>query len=255
MATIGLVLSGGGARTIAHLGMIKALEVLNITPVCLSGVSAGAIIGALYAAGNSPEQIMAMIKEHSSASLTRMILFPGGLFSADGLRHILQVAIGKDSFEDLKIPLFVTATDIMTGKAIVFSSGDLFNPVVGSSSIPAIFSPVKHGPYNLVDGGVLNNLPVSCIIGSCDRIIGCHVNKIQPLTKNNLSRLQVLERCFHLAIAENVESNSKLCDIVIEPELGKYGMFDTKFADQIFDAGYTATMKNSRAIAILQQSG
>lgn len=247
MAAIGLVLSGGGARAVAHLGVLQALDEIGIKPATISGVSAGAIIGALYAASYSPEQIMTMVKEHASYSLARMML-PGGLFSAAGLKQILRSAISEDKFQELAIPLFITTTDIITGTSVTFSEGQLFDVIIGSSSVPAVFSPVRHGGHYLVDGGVLNNLPVECIRQLCEKVIGSHVNKIQHLKPRRLNRLQVLERCFHLAIANTVEKNSKLCDLLLEPQLSKHGMFEMKSADRVFEAGYRCAMEQEQLL-------
>ena len=255
MIKTGLVLSGGGARAIAHLGVLQGMREVGIEPACISGVSAGAIIGALYAADYTPLQIMDMIKEYSSSSLAKMMLLPGGLFSAAGLKKILRSVISKDSFEALRIPLFVTTTDIISGTSVTFSQGQLFDVVVGSSSVPAMFSPVKHGGHYLVDGGVLNNFPVECLTGHCDRIIGSHVNKLYPLKPKQLGRLKVLERCFHLAIAHTVKRNSSSVDLLIEPQLAKYGMFEMKFARQIFEAGYSSLMANEELLLSWKEPG
>src|SRR5665213_2359814 len=115
MGTTGIVLSGGGARGIAHLGVLHGLNEMDIFPGVISGVSAGAIIGALYAAGRSPAEILGIIKKHASTSLVAMLVFPGGLFSRAGLKQILTDEIPGDSFESLDIRLFVTATDIDGG--------------------------------------------------------------------------------------------------------------------------------------------
>ncbi|GAB2984149.1 patatin-like phospholipase family protein [Mucilaginibacter puniceus] len=250
MPTIGLVLSGGGARAIAHLGVLQGLDELGIKPNVISGVSAGAIIGALYAAGYSPKQILDLIKEHSSASLAKMVLFSGGLFTAPGLKLILKSTISKDKFESLNLKLFVTATDICSGTAVTFSKGPLYDVLIGSSSIPLIFAPKKHGKLYLVDGGVLNNLPVKCIRDKCDIIIGANVNKVDNQFKQ-LDRLNVLDRCFHLAISDQVTLNAALCDIFIEAPLRNYNMFDLKHADKIFKTGYRALMEKQAQVVSL----
>jgi len=122
MKTTGTVLSGGGARGIANLGVLKGLNELGIIPGAISAVSSGAIIAALYAAGYSQNEILEMIKEHASSSVAAMILFPGGLFSPSSLRQILTSAIPEDSFEAPHVPLSVTATDISLGTMVVCSN-------------------------------------------------------------------------------------------------------------------------------------
>ena len=243
MLEIGIVLSGGGARGIAHLGVLQALEEIGIRPDILSGVSAGALIGALYAAGHSPEHILTLVKTHTSSSLVRMILSPSGLFSPAGLGKLLKEAIPHDSFDHLQIPLYVTATDIGSGESITFSEGQLYPVLIGSSSIPGLFTPVKFGPRYLVDGGVRNNLPVDCIRHQCDKILGGHVNKLYQDSPEQLGRFQVLEKSFHLAVADTVAAHALQCDIFLEPELRGHQMFELKHADQLYKAGYDAVLK------------
>ncbi|NHA03394.1 patatin-like phospholipase family protein [Mucilaginibacter sp. HC2] len=243
MVGIGVVLSGGGARGIAHLGVLKALEEIGIQPDILSGVSAGALIGALYAAGHSPEHILELVKTHTSSSLVRMILSPSGLFSPAGLGKLLKETIPHDSFDLLQVPLYVTATDIGSGESVTFSEGQLHPVLIGSSSIPGLFTPVKFGRHYLVDGGVRNNLPVSCIRDKCHKVLGSHVNKLYHDHPEQLGRFQVLEKSFHLAVANTVAAHALQCDIFLEPELQGHQMFETRHADQLFKAGYDVVLK------------
>ena len=245
---IGLVLSGGGTRGVAHLGVLQALDEMGIRPAVISGTSSGALLGALYAAGNSPKTILAMVKEHGSASFVKMALSPEGLFSVSGLLSILKSAIPEDDFGKLLIPLYVTATDIANGTSVTISNGPLYNVLIGSSSIPALFTPVKHGDQFLVDGGVMNNFPVECIRGQCDKIIGSHVNKISPAKTKKMSRVQVLDRCFHMAVSATVARNAEYCDIFLEPQLSAYSMFEMQHADRVFKLGYQTAMEKKQAI-------
>jgi len=175
MADIGLVLSGGGARDVAHLGMLQALDELQIKPQVISGVSAGAVIGALYAGGYKPAQILHMAKEHSPMSVVAAVITAGGLFSPEVLKDVLAEALPHDGFEFLKIPLYVTATDLNSCSSVFFSKGLLNDVIVGSAAVPAVFEPILHQHYLLVDGGVLNDFPVDCLSGQCRKIIGSHI--------------------------------------------------------------------------------
>ena len=246
---IGIVLSGGGTRGMAHLGALNALDELGVKPAIISGTSSGALLGALYAAGNPPKEILKMVKAHASSGVLGMILSSGGLFSATGLMEILKSAIMTDDFEKLLIPLYVTATDIGGGRSVTFSEGPLFDALIGSSSVPGVFKPVKLGNQYLVDGGVMNNFPVECIKDKCDKLIGSHVNKLCYKNAGKLNRLQILDRCFHLAISVQVAINAKYCDVFLEPPLSGYGMFDMKYADRIFKKGYQAVMEKEQIIS------
>ncbi|MEO6523324.1 MAG: patatin-like phospholipase family protein [Mucilaginibacter sp.] len=248
MGRLGLVLSGGGARGVAHLGLLQALDEMGLKPTIISGVSSGAIIGALYASGYSPQEILKLTKDHSATTIMGVILTSGGLFSPKGLMEVLTAAIATDSFEQLQIPLFVTATDIVTGTPMTFSKGPLFEVLAGSCDIPALFDPIKSGNRYLVDGSVMNNLPVDCLIGQCDQILGSHVNKLFHPQKEPLSRLQVFERCFQLAISGTVTAQGKRCDLLIEPDLSDYNMFEMKFSDDIFEIGYAKAKENRQIL-------
>lgn len=251
MADIGLALSGGGVKGIAHLGLLQALKELGIKPKVISGVSSGAVTGALYAAGYTPRQILSMAKDHSPMSILATVITAGGLFSPDVLKEVLMDAIPQNDFGLLKIPLLVTATDLNNCSSVTFSKGSLNDVIVGSSIVPAVFDPIPHQHFLLVDGGVLNDFPVDCLSGRCDRIIGSHVNKLVNSEGATLSRLQVLERCFHLANAEKVASQAKLCDVLIEPLLTQYNMVEMKYADEIFEIGYQAAMAQKENLLLL----
>lgn len=244
MIKIGLVLSGGGARGLGHLGLLCALEELGIRLSVISGVSSGAIVGALYSAGYSPKEILIMVKKH--ASFPRAV-FGGGFFSAFGLKHFLNNYFPSDSFSALHIPLLITTTDIRSRRFIMFSEGSLCKILLGSSAVPGLFAPVKYKDYCLADGGILNNFPVECIVNKCDKIIGCHVNNPgNGYYQKQFHRLTIVEQCFHMAIAKITAQKSSLCDVFIKPSLGAYNMFDIKYADTIFEAGYRATMEQKR---------
>ncbi|MES2267502.1 MAG: patatin-like phospholipase family protein [Bacteroidota bacterium] len=251
MADIGLVLSGGGARGIAHLGLLQGLEELDIKPKIISGVSAGAVIGAFYAAGYTPKQILRIAKDHSPMSIVAAVMTSGGLFSPEVLKEVLMKAIPQNGFEFLKMPLLVTATDIRKCLSLTFDEGPLYDVLVGSAAIPALFDPIPYQDMLLVDGGVLDNFPVDRLAGKCDKVIGSNVNKLLNNHGAPLSKLQVLERCFHLAIAEKVASQAILCDVLIEPLLGQYNMFEMKYADEIFEIGHRAALAEKKRLLSL----
>lgn len=243
MFTIGLALSGGGARGLAHLGLISALNDLGIQPSVISGVSAGAIIGALYASGYTPAQILDLAKEHAGNSIAQLAWFRNGIFSSAGLRRLLTSCIRLTDFSELRIPLLVIATDILSGAPVTLSDGPICDALMGSAAVPGIFNPVRYGEYCLVDGGVMNNFPVESLKGKCDKIIGCHVNKMNHSpASGKLNKLYVIEKCFHLAIANTIAAKSSLCDIFLEPGLEAYSIFDMKYADEIYQIGYSTAM-------------
>ncbi len=245
MNKIGLVLSGGGIRGIAHLGLLKAMDEIGVKPSAISGVSAGAIVGALYASGISPDEILEIGKRQINFGFSNLLWRRGGLFSREFIHKILVEYLPHNSFESLNIPLIVNATDFTKVESVYFSEGELIPCIEASASVPILFSPANIKERMLVDGGLLNNFPVEPLIGICDKLIGSHVNKLKEYDNPNtrFSRFNTIERCYHISISTSVYSKAHYCDLFIEPDLNSYGMLDTKKADIIFKKGYEATME------------
>lgn len=255
MAKTGIVLSGGGVRGFAHLGLLQVLDELQIEPDAISGVSAGAIVGALYAAGHSPNRILEIMKKNSYFGWSSFLMNKDGFFSMKALRKVLDTCIPVDSYESLNKQLFIIATDYATNEAITFSQGKLIETVIASASVPVIFEPVKIGDHILVDGGLLNNFPVEPLQNICDVLIGCYVNNIPKGAGNGkrIGKMNMIEKCFHMAIAPTVYSKVPSLQVFIEPDLHEFGMFDVTKADQIYEAGYKAAMQHKNKLLQLLQ--
>lgn len=247
---IGYVLSGGGARGFAHLGILKFLEELNIKPYAISGTSAGAIAGTLYAAGKSPEEILELIKGSRFFSRESLLWRKPGLFSMEILDQILREHIHTDDFSALNIKVFITTSDLNKGEAVIYSEGELFRPVIASASIPVVFEPVIMGDKILIDGGLMNDFPIEPLQDICDITIGSYVNKTEDGIGNSskFQTFNILERCFHLAIAKSVYDKVDKCDLFIETPLHAYGMYDVRKADIIFEKGYNTALAHKAAI-------
>jgi len=241
MTSIGIVLSGGGARAIAHLGVLRALEEKGIHPTALAGSSAGALIAALYAAGVPPETIKDIFHDSAYFGVHHLLFGRPGFFDMQAMRSTLDTCLPAKTFEDLPIPVFVAATNLTTGKSEIISSGPLIDPLLASACVPVIFEPVSYRNCQWVDAGVLNNFPVEALLPHCDFIIGSHVNRLSdrlPATPSP-HKSQVLERCFHLAVAHDVYRQAGHCDVFLDhPGLETFGMFDTKKANRLFKIGY-----------------
>ncbi len=240
MREIGLVLSGGGARGAAHIGVIEALEEFGIRPTRLSGTSAGSIVGALYANGMSPREILKIITQVSIFSAVRYSLAPGGLLRMDGMRDLLRTHLPVD-FSELKKPMTVAAVELKLGQTIYFDTGELVPAIMASCSIPGVFSPMPYRNALYVDGGVLDNLPALPLHDKCDVLIGSHCNRVTPSFDVTNMKV-VIERSLLLAIGANTLHSKQLCNVVIEPiGLDKFGAFDIGKAKEIFDLGYKFT--------------
>ena len=240
----GLVLSGGGARGICHLGVIKALEELGVRIDFLSGTSAGSITGALYSYGYKPEEAVKIISSTSFARSLRLAWRWTGLLSLDGLREIFIKFIPENSFDVLKIPMVVAATEIRKGRIEYFTQGELIPAILASCCVPAVFNPVQVNGGLYVDGGVLDNLPVKAIQDKCQFIIGSHCNFIRSDVDLKNFRT-VIERTLLMAINGNTTVSKSLCNVLIEPpDVGKFSGFDLSRAKEMYDIGYRYTMEN-----------
>lgn len=235
--SVGLVLSGGGARGIAHAGVLKALDEIGIRPDKISGTSAGALVGALYCSGHSPDEILKIITDASLLKIVKASMSFRGLMSLEKLGKLLLEYIPRNELESLQIDLCVSATNIESGVTEYFESGELVRPVLAACCVPVAFAPVKIENSSYVDGGILNNLPIEPV-QDFDIIIGSHCNPIKEHYKvSNMKSL--MERSLLLAINQNVTAQKAKCNLIIEPkELEKYGGFELSKASEIFDIGY-----------------
>jgi len=241
----GLVLSGGGFRGIAHIGVIKALDDYGFQISHIAGTSAGAVIGALYAGGLTWRQILEFIKKVNIFSLNNYALGKPGFVDTEKLYNHFSVFFPEDSFESLKIPLFITATDILEGSLKVFTKGELIRPILASAAFPGVFTPVKIADSYYVDGGALNNFPVDLIKNYCKQIIGVYVN---PFPKVEIDQLKhsynVLERAYKIKAAKDSLSKFGDCTLVISPkDLFNHRTFSIKDMDTVFNLGYEAAIK------------
>jgi NTE family protein len=156
--TIGLVLGGGGARGIAHVGVIKALNERGFIPDAVAGCSMGAIVGALVGTGMSADQIVAAFQTLHTRELLDFGGM-GGIIGGKGIERKLAEYL-PETFEELEIPLKVTAVDVQTGQVVIFGKGPLVPALRASSALPGILSPTAHMGRTFIDGGLLNNLPI-----------------------------------------------------------------------------------------------
>ena len=239
---IGIALSGGGARGIAHLGVLKALDENGIKISILSGTSAGAIIGALYGSGYNPDEILKIISRTSLFRYIRPALSRSGLIKIEMLIPLLKKYIPDDRFEALEIPLVVATTNINSGLVEYFEQGEMIKPVLASCCVPAIFDPISIGGNHYVDGGILNNLPVEQILDKSDRVIGSHCNPIAPgFEITNMKAL--VERSLLIAVSQNTLKSKEQCDLYIEPpEMGWFLGSDLAKAEDMFRIGYEHTL-------------
>ncbi|NQT31016.1 MAG: patatin-like phospholipase family protein [Deltaproteobacteria bacterium] len=236
MKKLGLALGGGAARGLAHIGVLEVLEREGIVVDMIAGTSAGAAIGALYAQGKPAGQIKELalnIGWRRLVSLIDLALPRSGFIEGTRIKNLLKSIIGDIDFSELKIPLSCVATDIRSGEEVVISDGPVLEGVRASISIPVIFTPVKWRERYLVDGGLVNPVPVSTVrkMGA-DFVIA--VNVIPPMGvrlqsskgSNPPGIFQSMLHSFYIATYSLVRSNLAGADIVIEPKLPHIGYGD-----------------------------
>jgi NTE family protein len=247
---IGLVLSGGGPRGFAHFGVLKALDELNVKVDIIAGTSAGAVAGAFYASGQSGEDAYKLIRSYG---VWRWASFWGrqpGILSFARAQKLFSKYLPA-TFEELKTPLLIPATDIRAGESVVFSSGPLLPVMCASSAIPVLFKPVEFEGRVFVDGGVLNNVPADLLRHRCRKIIAVSVNPILP-TGNKIGRMQLVDRSIKLVIRRETEQKRHLCDIFIEPPAcANVNLLEMKSAEKLFEDGYQSTMALKNELAQL----
>jgi NTE family protein len=235
---IGIALGGGGARGFVHLGVLKALEERGITPDIVSGVSAGAIIGAFITTGMGPSEIMKLIKDTKFIDYAKLTLPITGFFTLNNFEKNIKQHLLAREFSDLKLPLYVAVSNLYSGKVEYLKQGPLIPAIKASCSIPVLFSPVEINNQLYVDGGLLDNLPYKPLIGKCDKIIA--INILGYGTTNKVGNLvEVAARTFELSVSINKELTQKQCDLLIEPvSLEGYNILKTGDAEELFRIGY-----------------
>lgn len=239
---IGLVLSGGGMRGAAHIGVIRALEEFHIHTTHIAGSSAGAIVGSLYANGYKWDKILTFFKEVQFLSISKYAINKPGFIDAEKFYDEFKNYLKEDDFSFLKKELFITATNILNGKLKIFEKGELIKPVLASAAFPGLFAPVKIKNSYYIDGGALNNFPLEIVKQKCDRLIGVYVDGFDVIKMKDLRHSHnVIERVFKMKAVSDNQPKFKECDIMIAPaELNRFGTFDRKNIDEMFEIGYNA---------------
>ena len=245
---IGIVFSGGAAKCIAQLGALKALGKMGIKPDIISAVSGGALVGVLYASGISPDDSLDIVVKNGSFKFFFPSTKPGGLFTMSRIETAFNEILPFKKFEELKTPMIVNATDILSGEAVYFSEGDFIKPIIASASYPAIFEPVIIQGRTLLDGGITNNFPVEPLLQKCKKIVGVTVGKVYGMERLG-SMNRVIVRSLELAINEGDIHRFRHCDVLIEPKgLNMFGMFDSDKGREIYKKGYEHTLAMAKEI-------
>lgn len=225
---VSLVLSGGGARGIAHIGVIEELEKQGFIIKSISGTSMGALVGGIYAVGKMEDykNWIYTLDKLEVFNLLDFTLSVHGLVKGDRVFNKMREFIPDMNIEDLKINYAATATDLKNNKEMVFTKGSIFDAVRASVSIPTVFTPVEKGDSLLVDGGVINNVPINHVKRTKnDILIVVHVNADIPVYKPILPKKEK-EKKFSLYREKIMEFQSQLYKINPMATNEKFGYFN-----------------------------
>ena len=236
-------MSGGSARGYAHVGVLQALQEHGIEPQIISGTSMGAVVGVLYAAGHSPEEIKEILVKETFKKMTGFSWRRTGLYKLEKMKLALQRYIPEDNFSGLKKPFYLGLSNLNDACGEIRSSGKLFDYVIASCSVPGFFAPIVLDEISWVDGGLLCNLPASAIRDKCKFLIGSHVNF--PGKKSAFTGPKgIMERSVNLGITQNTKPEMKMCDFIIDPPgMQKYSLFNFRRIEEIIEVGYEHTMQ------------
>lgn len=243
-SSIGLALSGGGAKGFSHIGVLMAFERCGIKPNVLAGVSAGSIAATLYAAGLKPSEIVKCFTDASKfGDYTEWAIPKEGFLKLDRFARLLEEWLPVKRLEELKIPTVVCATDLDHGKSVGWSKGEIVPRVIASCSVPVVFNPKKIDGVQYVDGGVLRNLPAWAIRPYCKTLYGCNCSPLRK-SESTKSLIDIAYRTYHLMNKSNVPQDIKLCDHVIQIyDVSHVSIFDLSALQKGVTAGYEAAMK------------
>ena len=243
--SIGLVLSGGGVRGMAHIGLIQAMNEFGLSAEIVGGSSVGALVGALYANGNSVLEMMAFFRETPLFRYNFLTIVKPGFIDTDRYFDVFRAHFPEDSFEALQKGLHVVATNLQKGDLEYFSKGELIRPLLASAALPPVFSPVEMEGQLYADGGIMNNFPLEPIAGKADFIIGSNVSVVGELNKNALKNsLQLTGGVTGLMIYAINRSKLEACDLLMEfKELEKIGVLDRKGLEKAYLVGYENTAR------------
>ena len=258
---VGLALGGGAARGMAHIGVLEILEKSNIPIDMIAGTSAGAAVGAIYAQGKNTDELRKLAQSwdwKQRAQAIDLALPRSGFIAGHRIKKLLKSIIGDVKFSDLKLPFACVATDIISGEEIVINQGSVLEAVRASISIPIIFTVVKRNGRYLVDGGLVNPVPVSVLKNmGADFIIAVNVmprlnKQLEPVyletpaageksATKEPNIFNIILKIFSIINGQVVDDSLSGADIIIEPHLLNTGLGDFSHTDEcILQGGLSA---------------
>ena len=252
---VGLALGGGGAKGVAHIGVLKALEDAKVRPDFIAGTSVGAMVAAMYAFNVSIDTITNIARDLTLSQITTFKLNKTGFFTADPLNEILAEYLGEANIEDASIPLAIVATDLKKGEEVIFTHGPLADAVCASASIPGVYIPMKMGERTLVDGGIVQSVPVGAVKDmGAGVIIASQLGGV-GVYEEPKNVLDVMRNAFDIALSRRTREEVKEADLVIAMDLRDFSIADnTERYDELFTIGYDTATKELNKMAWYRNS-
>lgn len=258
---LGLALGSGGARGIAHIGFLQALEENNVKPSYVTGCSMGAIVGACYCAGvdmKTIEEQAFKIRVSRIATLNVAPIHANGLFQLSKARKLLVDIMGDKTFDELEIPFQCVATDLIDGKTVHFSKGSVIEAALASSAIPGVFTPVTVDGVQCVDGGILERVPTRPLKEMGAEVVVA-VDVLGDLMVKNTSNtlIDTVLRCIDIMDTRQTQRKKKArmrsVDLWLEPELGAMDQYKVKRSQMLiaYEKGYELGKANIDKIKAL----
>jgi len=239
---IGLALGGGAARGYAHIGVLKVLEREGIPIDLIAGTSMGSLVGAYYACGLRPSELEEMAIATKRRHIASISFSKKALLSARKITKILDRNIGDRAFQDLEIPLSVVTMDLFTGEEVVIDSGSVKEAVLASISIPGVFPPRELNDRLLVDGGNINQVPVSIVRNmGADVVIAVHLGFLGKKRDEYSSAVQIFVQALDMMAKKLMDSEEKNADVIIKPDVESESMAAYHKASLFIEAGARAT--------------
>jgi NTE family protein len=238
MKNTGLALGGGAVLGAAHVGTVRAIEELNIRIHYIAGTSIGAFVAAFYAFGKNWKELEKIASVMNWLDITGISLSRYGLLSNEKLGDMVIEQIGDKNIEDSEIPLAMVATDITTGEKVILKKGSVAQAVRASTCIPGIFMPVEIDGQMLVDGGVVENVPVNTVkeMGA-EYVIGVDLNAKYSYEKPD-NILDVILNSFNFLMLQSDKLHTDNADLLIKPDLSSFNRSDTDQVDELMKKGY-----------------
>ena len=240
---IGIALGGGSILGAAHIGVLKAFEAENIAFTAISGTSIGALVSALYAFGVSVDDIEEIAVDLDWLDISGFAFSRFGLLSNEKMGKMIKDVLGDVQFRDAHIPLSVVATDVGRFEKVILDSGDVAPAVMASTCLPGIFIPVEIDDRTLVDGGLMENVPISPLIAlNMDAVIGVDLNAGRKFKKPG-DLIDVLINAIDIAIDNATRIQTQKADLIIAPALSAYNRTDRELVRDLIREGEEAARR------------